>query len=76
MKAEQINSKTEVIEYDSLHEFYEYLIHTPFNDAFCWASHKSVEGSYSFTKTNDFGEAVKLFKEGWSDMAAKLVQKQ
>ena len=75
MKAEQINSKTEVIEYDSLHEFYEYLIHTPFNDAFCWASHKSVEGSYSFTKTKDFNEAVELFKNGWSDMATKLVQK-
>lgn len=75
MKTNQITGKTEVIEYDSLHEFYEYLIHTPFNDAFCWASHKSVEGSYSFTKTKDFNEAVELFKNGWSDMAAKLVQK-
>ena len=75
MKAEQINSKTEVIEYDSLHEFYEYLIHTSFNNAFCWAKHLSVDGDYSFTKTKDFNEAVELFKNGWSDMATELVQK-
>ena len=75
MRANQITNKTEVIEYDSLHEFYEYLIHTPFNDAFRWAKHSSVEGSYYFTKTKDFSEAVELFKNGWSDMATKLVQK-
>ena len=75
MRANQITDKTEVIEYDSLHEFYEYLIHTPFNDAFCWAKHSSVDGDYYFTKTRDFSEAVELFKNGWSDMATKLVQK-
>lgn len=75
MRTEQITSKTEVVEYDSLHEFYEYLIHTPFNDAFCWAKHFSVDGDYYFTKTRDFSEAVELFKNGWSDMATKLVQK-
>jgi len=75
MRTEQINSKTEVIEYDSLYEFYKYLIHTPFNDAFCWAKHSSVDGDYYFTKTRDFSEAVELFKNGWSDMATKLVQK-
>lgn len=75
MRANQITDKTEVVEYDSLHEFYEYLIHTPFNDAFCWAKHSSVDGDYYFTKTRDFSEAVELFKNGWSDMATKLVQK-
>ena len=75
MKTKQVTNKTEVIEYDSLHEFYEYLIHTPFNNAFRWAKHSSVDGSYSFTKTKDFDEAVELFKNGWSDMATKLVQK-
>lgn len=75
MRANQITNKTEVVEYDSLHEFYEYLIHTPFNDAFCWAKHSSVDGSYYFTKTRDFNEAVELFKNGWSDMTTKLVQK-
>lgn len=75
MRTEQITDKTEVVEYDNLHEFYEYLIHTPFNDAFCWAKHSSVDGDYYFTKTRDFSEAVELFKNGWSDMATKLVQK-
>lgn len=75
MRANQITDKTEVVEYDSLHEFYEYLIRTPFNDAFCWAKHSSVDGDYYFTKTRDFSEAVELFKNGWSDMATKLVQK-
>ena len=75
MRANQITDKTEVVEYDSLHEFYEYLIHTPFNDAFRWAKHSSVDGDYYFTKTRDFSEAVELFKNGWSDMATKLVQK-
>lgn len=75
MRTEQITDKTEVVEYDNLHEFYEYLIHTSFNDAFCWAKHSSVDGDYYFTKTRDFSEAVELFKNGWSDMATKLVQK-
>jgi len=75
MRVNQITSKTEVIEYDSLHEFYEYLINTPFNNAFRWARHASVTGSYDFTKTENFNEAVELFKNGWSDMATKLVQK-
>lgn len=75
MRANQITNKTEVVEYNSLHEFYEYLIRTPFNSAFCWEKHSSVDGSYHFTKTKDFSEAVELFKNGWSDMATKLVQK-
>ena len=75
MKVNQITDKTEVIEYDSLNEFYKYICDTPFNDAFRWESHSSVEGSYRFTKTEDFNEAVELFKNGWSDMATKLVQK-
>lgn len=75
MKVEKINEITEIIEYDSLQEFYNYLIETPFNQAFCWAKHSSVTNSYHFTKTHDFSEATKLFKEGWSDMAQKLVQR-
>ena len=68
-------NETEVIEYDSLKEFYDYLCKTPFNDAFRWANHASVNGDYYFTQTNSFDEAVELFKNGWSDMATKLVQK-
>lgn len=74
MKVEQ-NGKVEVIEYDSLKEFYDYLCETPFNEVFRWSNHSSVTGSENFTKTKDFNEAVELFKNGWSDMATKLVQK-
>lgn len=63
------------IKYDSLNEFYNYICNTPFNDAFRWAKHSSVEGSEYFTKTKNFDEAVDLFKNGWLDMAAMLNQK-
>lgn len=74
MKVENIGNR-EVIEYDSLKEFYDYLCVTPFNDVFRWADHASVSGGKSFTKTESFDEAVNLFKTGWSDMASKLVQR-
>ena len=75
MKANKVTSKTEVIEYDNLTEFYDYLCKTPFNDAFRWENHKSITGDEWFTKTESFEEAAKLLKNGWSDMATKLVQK-
>lgn len=75
MKAEQLNTKTEVIQFDSLQEFYGYICDTPFNEAFRWTSHSSVTGDKHWTKTENFEEAVSLFKNGWSDMATKLVQK-
>ena len=31
MKTEQITNKTEIIEFDSLQEFYKYICDTPFN---------------------------------------------
>ena len=75
MKTEQITNKTEVIEFDSLQEFYKYICDTPFNEAFRWTDHGSVSNDKWWTKTESFEEAVSLFKNGWSDMATKLVQK-
>ncbi len=75
MKVENINAITEIIEFDSLKDFYDYICNTPFNEVFRWANHSSVTGKENFTKTKDFNEAVELFKSGWSDMASKLVQK-
>lgn len=75
MKTEQINSKTEIIEFDSLQEFYQYICDTPFNEAFRWADHGSITNDKHWTKTESFSEAVQSFKEGWSDMATNLVQK-
>ena len=68
-------NQTRVVEYDSLNEFYRYICDTPFNETFRWTKHSSVEGDKYWTKTESFEEAVRLFKEGWSDMAAKLVQR-
>lgn len=68
----------DVIEFDSLQEFYKYICDTPINEAFRWANHDSVNtGKYAanWTKTESFDEAVQLFKNGWSDMASKLVQR-
>lgn len=62
-------------EFRSIHEFYDYLCKTPFNDTFRWARHSSVENKYSFSKTSSFEEAVDLMKNGWSDMSQKLTQK-
>ena len=78
MKVNEIIEKygtTEVIEYDSLNEFYEYICNTPINEAFRWARHGSVSNSEKFTKTKNFEEASELFKRGWSDMATTLTQK-
>lgn len=68
----------DVIEFDSLQEFYKYICETPFNDAFRWEEHDSVAtGSFPkhWTKTENFEQATELFKNGWSDMASKLVQR-
>lgn len=61
-----------ISKFDSINEFYKYLCDTPFNEAFRWAEHSSVDGSYRFTQTYNFDEAVNLMKNGWSDMAKKL----
>ena len=75
MTNQKITNKTEIVEFDSLKEFYDYLCVTPFNEAFRWSNHSSVTGDKWWTKTESFDEAVNLFKNGWSDMASKLVQK-
>lgn len=74
MKVEKIRS-CEVVEFDSLGEFYKYICNTPFNKAFRWSRHSSVEGPKSFTGTESFEEAAELFKNGWSEMSGKLTQK-
>lgn len=75
MTNQKITNKTETVEFNSLQEFYKYICDTPFNEAFRWAKHSSVEADKHWTKTENFEEAVSLFKNGWSDMASKLVQK-
>lgn len=69
-----IDGNTVTVEYKSIAEFYNYLCKTPFNDAFRWASHSSVDGDKEFTHTANFEEAVDLMKNGWDDMAKRLTQ--
>ena len=69
------NALTEVIEFNSLNEFYDYVTKTPINDVFKSKKLSSIAGNKSFTKTNSFEEAVDLFKNGWSDMSNELVKK-
>lgn len=75
MRVREIKNSVEEIRYDSLNDFYRYICDTPFNDAFRWARHSSVESDESFTKTKSFDEAVDLMKNGWTDMAQKLNKK-
>lgn len=74
MKVEN-NKGYEVVEYNSLNEFYNYICDTPFNDSFIWAKHASVDGDYYFTQTRNFEEATEILKNGWSDMSSKLTQR-
>lgn len=74
MLVEQIKG-IETISYNSLSDFYQYICDTPFNAAFRWEKHDSVNSDYYFTQTNSFEEATELFKNGWSDMSQKLTQK-
>lgn len=72
---EKINDKKYFTEFKSIEEFYKYLCDTPFNEAFRWSRHQSVNGSYEFTQTKSFEEATELLKNGWEDMAKKLTKK-
>lgn len=71
----RMDAQTWKVEFDSMNEFYKYICDTPFNEAFRWERHSSVDGSYSFTKTHNYEEAVDLFHNGWDDMAKKLTDK-
>ena len=64
-----------VREFSSLNDFEGYITNTPLNKVFQWSKLSSVNGSHHFTQTHNYDEAVKLFKDGWSDMAQKLTQK-
>lgn len=74
MKVENIKG-FEVVEYDSLNEFYNYICNTPLNDSFRWEEHASVTGTMSFTQTRNFAEATEILKNGWTDMSGKLTQR-
>lgn len=71
---ENKDGKKRTVDYQSMNEFYTYLCETPFNEAFRWNNHSSVETSESFSGTKSFEEAVDLMKNGWQDMSQRLTQ--
>lgn len=75
VKAGKNSELSQVIEYGSMNEFYDYLCKTPFNNSFRWEQHMSVNNTESFTQTKSFEQAVDLMKNGWQDMSQKLVQR-
>lgn len=75
LKKEENKNKFEIVKYNSINEFYNYICNTPFNDAFRWAQHLSVEEGKDFTGTNNFDEAVNLMKTGWEDMSKRLTKR-
>ena len=66
---------TYIREFDSLNEFESYITNTPLNDTFRWKELASVSGNYKFTQTNNYEEATKLFKDGWTSMAQDITKK-
>lgn len=69
-------SSWHVVEFDSLKEFYNYIINTPINNAFRWKSlHSSTSNSGNWHGTKTFDEATELFKNGWTIGAEELTKK-
>lgn len=73
MNVKQIGCR-EFVEYNSLAEFYEYIMNTPLNETFRWERLSSSENDYRFTQTHTFDEATELLKTGWQDMSERLTQ--
>lgn len=69
------STTTYVREFSGLKEFEQYITNTPLNEAFRWSTLQSSNNGYSFTQTHSYDEAVKLFEDGWQDMAEKLTKK-
>lgn len=73
MKKEFTNGRS-IAQFESLAEFYKYICATPFNEAFRFSYHGSVEYDENFTETKSFDEAVDLMKNGWNEMANKITK--
>lgn len=78
MRTEKINSGVEmwnVVQFDSLIEFYKYLEETPVNKSFQFRAHDlSSKRPGLWSGTNSYEEAIDLFKNGWSAGAKDLTK--
>lgn len=68
--------KMKLVEFDSLLDFYNYINNTPLNETFkhgLLSSHREDKRGWAGTKT--YGEAIELFKNGWTVGAQDLTRK-
>lgn len=69
------NFKNIIVNFDSIYELINYVEKTPTSHIFENDRNlSSIYGSYDFTMTNSFEEAIDLFKNGWQEMAVKLTK--
>lgn len=62
-------------EFKSLDEFWHYICDTPLNETFRFKRLESSIGHPTFTGTESYDEAVKLFSEGWGFGANELTRR-
>ena len=65
----------EFVEFDSLHDFKNYILNTPINDAFKGCDLSSNKRDSKFSKTSSFDEALNLFTDGWTTMSTEINNK-
>lgn len=78
MKYNEINKNTKqirIFDFESLNDFYNYIMTTDTNEAFKDKTLSSKERGSWFTGTENFEEAVDLFKHGWPDGSKNLTKK-
>ena len=66
-----------MVEFDSLKEFYDYICDTPINATFRWetlSSSRNDRQRTTWTGTQSFNEASDLLKNGWTVGAEKLTK--
>ena len=66
-----------VLEFDSIKEFYDYICSTPLNNTFKWSTLASnkANGYNNWFGTDTFEEATDLLKNGWNTGAKELTKK-
>lgn len=65
-----------VLEFESIKEFYDYVCNTPINETFRWTQlSSSSENRRGWYGTDTFEEAAELLKNGWDAAAEDLTRK-
>lgn len=73
MKKQTLDWKTKA--FNNYSEFVNYILNTPYNNVFEYHRKSSTEGTYTFTGTESFEEALNLLKTGWTSVAKEIEKK-